>query len=385
MKKTLILSFLLFFTTLSTSFATHLVGGTMSYKFVERVSNANRYAFRMTIYRDCSASSSSIKAPFDEIVSIGFYDGTKRIVSIQNVPLVGIKATGLCINGYCVETGTYEWTKDLPILTTNYTIIYQRCCRAETFTNILNPSATGMTVALVLTPAAQTLSNNSPVFNSTLPLALCVNQNLTLDFSAIDADNDTLKYEFYNVFSGGAQIGGNGCNNTNPSPPCLDGMLPAAYRNTTSFDKPLGAGIVINEKSGKLSGTTDELGVFAFGIKVSEYRNNVLLSQSYLDYSIYALPCPNQNSICSTPSSLNNIMLLPVKISPNPTQGFIQIETELNSTYSVDIANTLGQVLKRKNLQGKSTSLDISDLPNGIYMVAVKTDGAFGIIKFTKN
>jgi len=74
------------------------------------------------------------------------------------------------------------------------------------------------------------------------------------------------------------------------------------------------------------------------------------------------------------------IPLLPeLSAYPNPTTGMVtlNINPKNETMLNMDLVNSMGQVLKQKifNNQGVvfTTSLDLSDLPNGIYYLVLKT------------
>ena len=88
-------------------------------------------------------------------------------------------------------------------------------------------------------------------------------------------------------------------------------------------------------------------------------------SQTECDYSTAI----NTSSIPLSNVSFNEIGK-EVKIFPNPSKGYLQIETEYHSINYVKIYNITGQLVK------VSTSLhnDISDLKEGIYLVVLETE-----------
>ena len=69
-------------------------------------------------------------------------------------------------------------------------------------------------------------------------------------------------------------------------------------------------------------------------------------------------------------------------VYPNPTNSTLTINTSLNYS-SIQIINMLGQLVFRKE---KSTSLNVSSLPSGIYFIQlVDTKGSvIGKEKFVK-
>ena len=136
-----------------------------------------------------------------------------------------------------------------------------------------------------LTPTAQTLCNNSPVFNDFPPIAICANSPLVFNHAATDAENDQIVYEFCAPFQGGGNGGGggggNGCNSVTPNPACPPPYKEVVY-NAPLYNKlvPLGGNpiLAIDPKTGVITGTPNIIGQYVVGVCASEYRNGVLLS-----------------------------------------------------------------------------------------------------------
>ena len=59
---------------------------------------------------------------------------------------------------------------------------------------------------------------------------------------------------------------------------------------------------------------------------------------------------------------------------PNPTSGNINVEYE-SSAGQLLIVNSSGQIVKRMPITGSETQFDLSELPNGIYLATIQTDG----------
>lgn len=81
---------------------------------------------------------------------------------------------------------------------------------------------------------------------------------------------------------------------------------------------------------------------------------------------------------------------LDFNLFPNPADSQISVEFDLleEENVSIEILDMLGQslfVTTGQLLKGtQSVTLEISDLPKGIYFVQVKTKSTFGSIKFVK-
>lgn len=73
---------------------------------------------------------------------------------------------------------------------------------------------------------------------------------------------------------------------------------------------------------------------------------------------------------------------------PNPTQGILHIESANQSVFGpmiVEVLNIMGKRMKSIELHGSSPyQLDLSDVPNGVYVVRVLNDGKADFVKVVK-
>lgn len=200
-----------------------------------------------------------------------------------------------------VEEGVYYFTLTLPVSPESYHIVYQRCCRNNTISNIYNPEDTGATFSVEITPEAQLVCNNSPIFDAFPPTVICAGEPLSYMHNAIDPDGDQLVYEFCAPIKGGGPYGtannpGNagGCNGVAPSPPCpppyppVDYILPAYSPTAPLAGNPI---ITIDPNTGLITGTPVNLGQFVVGVCVREYRNGQLLSVIRRDFQFNVESC----------------------------------------------------------------------------------------------
>ena len=288
--------------------AAHIIGGEIIYECLGDGStpNTKRYQFYMNVYRDCNGGGADFDSgpmgAFDATVTI--YQGNSLYDSLilSNLTITNIdpSTTNPCLivpPNICVEEGVYVFpVLELPVVTESYYIVYQRCCRNNTISNIYAPDDTGATFAMELTTEAQMLCNNSPTFNGFPPPVICAGEPLSFDHSAIDADGDQLVYEFCTPLRGG----GTNSNNT----AAFDGIAPhpdapPPYNGVAyilpdfSPLAPLGeeAGLVIESNTGMLTGTPAQLGQYVVGVCVSEYRNGVLLSVLRRDFQFNVAVC----------------------------------------------------------------------------------------------
>ncbi|MCW5922259.1 MAG: gliding motility-associated C-terminal domain-containing protein [Saprospiraceae bacterium] len=300
-------------------FAMHIIGGEITYECLgDGPGNSRRYKFTMKIYRDCNSSG----AYFDNPAQMAIYRGVPGSGSFtmhQNFQLSNPLVTTIppvppeCISqipNVCVQQGVYVFERTLPILTgESYYVVYQRCCRNLTISNLITPGDVGATYSVELTAAAQNACNNSPVFKNFPPIIICKDFFLDFDHSAIDSDGDQLVYSFVAPLQGGGPLlqapAVTSCNGAVPTPPCAPPFNNVIYAPPYSFNNPLGGNppVTINTSSGLISGTPNMQGQFVVGVQVREFRNGVLLSEIRRDFQFNVADCkPNVLANISTDS-----------------------------------------------------------------------------------
>jgi hypothetical protein len=91
---------------------------------------------------------------------------------------------------------------------------------------------------------------------------------------------------------------------------------------------------------------------------------------------------PNGAKPCGTLLELDQPMgILPVpttgaqlQIWPNPTTGLLMVQLPgTESSYAVEVHNTLGQMVEQFALTGGKNSIDLTNQPAGIYFVETRT------------
>lgn len=285
--------------------ARHIIGGDISYT----CNGDGSYHFVMKIYRDCSNPNADF---FDTNAPVTIFQGNAEpYTTFQHiyaplatpVPMIEPDLSNPCLilpANICVQLGVYEFDLELPPSDESYHITYQRCCRNNTVTNLIAPDETGATYSMELTPEAQAVCNNSPVFNDFPPLVICAGEPLNFDHSASDADGDQLVYEMCSPLKGAGVVGfllpgdPQSCDGFRPDPACpppfdnVDFVLP----DYTPLS-PLGGSPVvgIDPNTGIISGVPLVQGQFVVGICVSEFRAGQLLSVTRRDFQFNVTNC----------------------------------------------------------------------------------------------
>ncbi|MCD6067413.1 MAG: domain containing protein [Bacteroidetes bacterium] len=285
--------------------ATHIVGGELNYRHLGNFD----YELKLTVYRDCYTGV----PPFDNPASIGIFNQNNAFVQQVLVPFVSLDTLPGLINDpctivptdFCYEVTTYITIVHLPPIPGGYQLAYQRCCRNQSILNLVNPLAAGATYYAHIPDTALVISDSNPKFNNWPPPFICLNKKLIFDHSATDYDGDSLVYSLYNPFHGADY------NDPQPQPPYNPPYTSVVWQAPYSQSNMLGGvPLSINSQTGLLTATPGTLGLFVIGIKVSEYRNGVLIGETYRDFQFIVKPCTNvvvaaaiaPNVICGEPT-----------------------------------------------------------------------------------
>ena len=73
-----------------------------------------------------------------------------------------------------------------------------------------------------------------------------------------------------------------------------------------------------------------------------------------------------------------------LKVYPNPSSSNVTIESQQNSNWHLELSNLNGQILFQRSVTDKSTVIDISSLPPGLYFVRMSNEKTVEIGKFVK-
>jgi gliding motility-associated-like protein len=318
LKKRTHLIFLILLLIPSLTWARHIVGGEITYRLVSSTATSNRFEFTMRIYRDCNSRNG---AAYDERAVITTYrKNAGSQVESTYVPVGPItkvtKPSYPCLISpdICVEEGVYVWTRDFPKINDTYLIVYQRCCRNESISNIINPGAAGASYTVEITAQAQQVGNSSPTFKQFPPTVICGNFPLNFDHSAIDSEGDQLVYSFCEPYAGGGQASGVGCINTAPDPACWPPFGTIAYKQPEyTYQNPVGGDpiVSINPNTGLITGTPNQLGQFVVSVCVEEYRNGKLLSIIKRDFQFNVASCnPTVKASIASDTIINKVYVL---------------------------------------------------------------------------
>jgi gliding motility-associated-like protein len=281
---------ILFLSNCITTFASHIVGGEITYKCIAN----NTYRIQIDLYIDClTGDSNAILA--DSSAYIGIFTGNGTIVGLDSIragasqPPITPEIPSECVDNFpdvCLKKITFIKDKVLAPSASGYRILYQRCCRNSTVQNLRNPGRTGATYYCDIPPMNLATCNNSAVFKQYPPQIICVNNPLVYDNSATDADGDSLTYEFCIAYAGGTD----GDAKPLPTDPTL---IPVDYISGYSPTRPMASNprLQINPTTGMISGTPTLAGRFVVTVCCHEWRNGIMINTVKREFQFVVTDC----------------------------------------------------------------------------------------------
>ncbi len=280
------------------SYATHIVGGDITVKHL----SGNSFEVTLHFFRDCLSGT----AGFDDPITLGVYDKVTNAeafqfsMSLGTTQVLALGDSCFTPTGLCVEQGTYISTITIPNNPNGYYISWQRCCRNNIIQNIASPGSAGMVFyAEIPNPA---LGNSSPVFGSYPKAYMCNSQPNIQDFSANDADGDSLAYSLVTPLNGSAT-------STAPIPTPSSGPYSSVtWVSPYSAANMIGGSpaMTIDAHTGILTANPNTLGVYVFAVLVEEFRGGVKIGEVRRDIQYKVIVCnTNQPPVFSAPTTLS--------------------------------------------------------------------------------
>ncbi|MFD1872704.1 gliding motility-associated C-terminal domain-containing protein [Hymenobacter bucti] len=303
--------------------ATHLLGGEMTYRYLDANGPAAaplRYEITVSVYNNCG------NAAIRPAASVGIYNqgtGSRVILTSVNYAvtntnsaqagMMSIPQTSLsaCVQPAippgCTISGVsqpYQLQKfvgvvNLPQTTTGYYALFTDGNRNIDITNLFNAGGQALTLYAALAPPA--LPNRSPVFSDLAVAIICANDTTYLLNNAVDADGDRLVYSFGQPYGTTAGLGVLPLSTFSPPPPILGYTAGFGYSATTPFGTTAGNFAELDPASGIAKYSSTKVGAkYAVAVDVSEYRTvngqEVLIGTTRRDLQLVVASCPTTKS-----------------------------------------------------------------------------------------
>ncbi|WP_447642148.1 MULTISPECIES: PKD domain-containing protein [Chitinophagaceae] len=288
------------------SFGHHIKGGWIGYQYTTSTSTTTTYQVTVYLYVSCTTTG-----PTDKVV-LGVFDGASNSTiltqSINNTTHYNLtKGTfSPCMTNppsICYNIYTYQTTITLNNNTAGYVLAVQDAYRIDNIANIANSGSTGITITGTIPGTINGTSyakNNSPQFIFQDTAIVCHNATISLPFTAVDQDGDSLSYSFTN----GLNVT-NANQNTANSTPSAPPYPSLTYLSGYNGSQPLGNNVTINPVTGLISGTAPATtGEYVIAVYVKEWRNGVLIDSLKKELQILVNDC-SLSAATLNPSYIN--------------------------------------------------------------------------------
>lgn len=296
MKLRLILSFILIFL-LTKAQATHIVGGQLF--IVDNPGSTYAHRIGLTMYFDALNGNPGAEDQFATIYV--FRKRDNAALAYVQAPKVERKSVSYA-NPECgiANLQTYMITYSIDVRLDaaafndpqGYYMVWDRCCRNGTITNIKDPGDAGSLFYLEFPPVVKnnnTFKNSSPIFPAIQGDYACVNSPFFFNFGGTDADGDSLSYSLITPMQGysdknNPSATGRGSSNY-PRLTWIDGI---SVSNMIPGPKPL----TVDQRTGMLSVTPANTGLYVFAVRVDEFRDGVKIGSLTRDFQLKVVDCP---------------------------------------------------------------------------------------------
>lgn len=280
--------------------AGHLLGGQLNYEYLG--SDSFKVTLNLSYDYDNTWYSPTGGGNADTNAVIAVYSGPNKVYMTKFVlSLDSIDTVETTIQSRCGSTSvgrkqlkfSYSGGKYLEPFQADYTLAYFRCCRdTDNYTNI-EDDGDGYGAGLALTATIPMgKDNDTPVFDADYPTFMCLDSAMTFDFSATDADADSIAYELVDVTSGGGLYAFAADPDKSSSPYYQPDFETINYSAGYSGTNPFGTGsATIDSLTGQLTLNSSIEGMFVLKVIAKEYRDGVYLGASSNDFSIEVVSC----------------------------------------------------------------------------------------------
>ncbi|QNF33028.1 gliding motility-associated C-terminal domain-containing protein [Adhaeribacter swui] len=276
--------------------ATHIVGG----EFELEHRSGSSYQLTLNMYFDNyngnpgALDHSVIASIFDKRTNLLMQQVFMPLASVTPVAYTSIACTNAALStSKLVYTNTLQLNQNYYDSPAGYYVVWERCCRNNVITNIQRPQDAGQAFYMEF-PAV--VKNNQPFINSSPklfpPLSdyACVNELFYFDFAGTDKDQDSLVYEMITPLNG----------YSTPATPLPPDPYAGPYPTVRWSDGlgvnnqiPGNPSISIDRFTGRLTVNPNHVGLFVFGVRCSEYRDNVKIGETRRDFQLLVLNCPS--------------------------------------------------------------------------------------------
>jgi len=286
--------------------SSHVAGLVITYQYT---GTGNDYNVRLKYYNDCAGVAASAYWSMQiSSVSCGLsINPNLPQISFSQVPVNACSVPGLTACQGGANLGYMEYIYEAVVSIppcADWVASTSICCRNNGISNLINPDVYNSYVETRF-DNLNFPGNSSPGFNTIPVKYYCAGVQSVKDYSAFDIDGDSLRYELVPVL------------NASSAP------IPMAPGYT--YDQPLASFIptYLDSLNGMLLFTPSFLQLSTLGVKVSEFRNGMLIGTILID---------------------DEIVVTSVIANPDTISGRVYIDYNTNGIYDLGdqaIANAI--------------------------------------------
>lgn len=368
--------------------ATHILGGRFEYSVVRISAGQVFYKLSLFIYRDCKEDGTPNEVPFDKNVLVCLYDNAGNLIKAETLPLISEAAvvaenpnSCLDVPKYCVKKGTYSKEIFFTSSLSNVKVVWQRCCRGNLKNLKLDINGfdyQGMS-AIAEFPDGGIL-NQSCVVSSSPVVVVCSSDSVKWNLNVTDADGDSLSYRWVRSYLGASVIEPlpQSCKQNFSVPAGVDYV--SGYDSSSIFGKTSGVSN-LNETTGDVLLYTPDSGWFNGAIEITEWRNGKAISKSRSEFSAF-----NQDRVHVDIANFEKRETRQaLTIYPNPVSHELWFEYIGCGKCDWSIRNCQGQLIQSGKLENDKQQLNMSQLPSGVYTLALTNDSLVYTSNFIKD
>ena len=342
----------------------HIVGGEIR---MRATSVPNRFSFTLVQFWDENTLTSGNRDPSVELLFYRKRDN--QLMQKISLPFVSTRSISYknqaCASFRSLRTLEGTYNAQVTLKSTDYSdpggyyIVWERCCRNDDVNNIQAPGSNGMVFYLEFPPLS--IANSAPEFSFPNGDYICMDQAFSMNVSATDVDGDELRYSLVTPLRG----------NTGRSNPIGDDYPKAGYPPVEWVpgisDQNMIPGtpsLAIGGRSGLLTVTANQLGLYVFTVQCEEFRNGTRIGLVRRDFQLLVIEC-SKNSPPEPVITYNKLKAEQVEFCPEKP---IDLETDASPNWSYQWQ------LNGQNIPGATSAV-----------LTVRDTGSYSVVKSFKN
>ena len=279
--------------------AFHIFGGDFN---MTALSDQGHFLLVLNVYAD--ASLVTIQSSNNDLVANVFVFRKRDHVKMGSFALSQERKTPIiydneaCAGSQDLRTVEMRYSREIILDPSKYDdaggyyVVWERCCRTDGVDNLQNRGRNvGMAFVFEFAPLrvnGRYFRNSSPDLGTPNGDYICINRPFRMNMKATDADGDELRYSLITPLQG----------HTSSSSPMGRGISYTYYPDISwapgyglSNVIPGNPSLAIHPKTGLLTVTANQLGIYVFSIMVEEYRKGVRLGAVRRDFQLKVIDC----------------------------------------------------------------------------------------------